>query len=217
MDSNETKQMKCPTFEQLIDYFDNRLPEAKAADFSAHLTDCASCVETRDWYQQLRLVTASDDTVEAPLWVLKRAVRIFEARPALSRLAKRFGDIIASLVFDSFEGRALAGVRSTETANRQFLYRAEDYSIDLQITQSEPARADLIGQVLRENDPTFESVSGLKLGVARGGKVLFSAVTDEMGEFKVSGVEHGVYDLRVELSNGSITIPDLPVSESNPA
>ena len=35
-----------------------------------------------------------------------------------------------------------------------------------------------------------------------------------LGEFKVSGMEQGVYDLQVELSEGSITAPDIPISES---
>jgi hypothetical protein len=213
MDRIETKTMKCPSFERLIDYLDNRLPEAKAASVATHLaTCCAACGEKRDWYQQVRLVAASDDTVEPPPWVLKRAVRIFDTQRHRPRLAKRIGEAIASLVFDSFAGPALAGVRSTETAERQLLYRAGDYSIDLQIAPSERARADLIGQVLKESDSSYESVSGLKLDIARDAKVVFSAVTNELGEFKISGMELGVYDLRVELSEGNITVPDLLIS-----
>lgn len=207
--------MKCPSFERLIDYLDNRLPEAEASRVATHLAgNCAVCGESRDWYQRVRIAAASDDTLAPPPWVLKRAVRIFEMQRHRPRLAARIGQAIASLVFDSLARPALAGVRSTETANRQLLYRAGDYSLDLQIAPSEHTRADLIGQVLKESDPTFESVSGLKLDIARGGKIVCSAVTDEMGEFKVSGMEQGVYDLRVELFEGSITVPDLPVSES---
>ncbi|HSE37040.1 MAG TPA: hypothetical protein VLG74_07040, partial [Blastocatellia bacterium] len=61
---------------------------------------------------------------------------------------------------------------------------------------------------------SFESVSGLKMDITRSGGVVFSAVTDEMGEFNVSGIEPGVYDLRVQLPEGSITLPDVPISES---
>lgn len=205
--------MKCPGFERLIDYLDNRLAEADRAGVATHLaTGCAACGETRDWYASVRLMTSTDDSVAPPPWAFKRAIRIFDAaqRP---RLAERIGQAIASLVFDSFARPALAGVRSSETANRQLLYRAGDYSIDLQIAPSEETRAGLIGQVLREGEANFESVSGLKLEIARGKKPVYLAVTDEMGEFKVSGVEHGVYKLRIELSEGNITIPDLPINE----
>jgi len=172
-----------------------------------------ACGETRDWYASVRLTTSTDDSVGPPPWVFKRAVRIFDAaqRP---RLAERIGQLIASLVFDSLARPALAGVRSSETANRQLLYRAGDYSIDLQIASSEETRAELIGQVLREGEANFESVSGLKLEIVQGKRSVYAAVTAEMGEFKVSGVEHGVYNLRIELSEGNITIPDLPISAS---
>jgi hypothetical protein len=105
-------------------------------------------------------------------------------------------------------------VRSTETANRQLLYRSGDYSVDLQIAPSGRSKLDLIGQVLKEREPSFESVSGLKLDIAGSGRVLLTTVTDEVGEFKVSGIEPGIYDLRVQLPEGSITLRDVPMNES---
>jgi hypothetical protein len=207
--------MKCPSFERIIDFLDHRVSEAEASRVAKHLAgDCAACGESRDWYQRVRITAASDDTVAPPPWALKRAVRILETERNRPGLAARIGQAIASLVFDSVARQPLAGVRSTETANRQLLYRAGNYSIDLQVAPSEHARADLIGQVLQESEPTFESVAGLKLDVECDGKIVCSTVTDEMGEFKVTGLQLGVYNLRVELSEGSITVPDLPVSES---
>ncbi|MGA9771336.1 MAG: hypothetical protein WBV94_20040 [Blastocatellia bacterium] len=207
--------MKCPKFEQLVDYLDNCLTEADSALISAHLaTDCQTCAETRAWYENVRVITASDQSIEPPTWVLKRAVRIFDTQHNRPRLVERIGQAVASLVFDSFARPALSGVRSTETTNRQLLYRAGDYSIDLQVAPSDQSRADLIGQVLREGETTFESVSGLRLEIAHGGKKTYSAVTDAMGEFKISAVDYGTYDLRVELAEGSITVPQLPVTQS---
>ena len=204
--------MKCPSFERLVDFLDKRLEEPEATTVAAHLaTRCAVCAETTGWYEGVRAVAASDDSVAPPAWVFKRALRIFNTQRHRPRLTERIGQAIASLVFDSFARPALGGVRSTDTANRQLLYRAGDYSVDLQIAPSEHAHADLIGQVLKEGEPSFESVSGLKLDIARSGRIVFSDVTDEMGGFKVSGIEQGVYDLRVQLSEGSITVPDMPI------
>lgn len=207
--------MKCPKFEHLIDYLDNRLTEPESASVAAHLsTDCQTCAETHAWYENLRTITASDESIEPPTWVLKRAVRIFETQHSRPRLVERIGQAVASLVFDSFARPAVAGVRSTETTNRQLLYRAGDYSIDLQVAPSDQSRADLIGQVLREGETTFESVTGLRLEIACGGEQSYSAVTDAMGEFKINGMDCGTYDLRVELPEGSITVPQLPVTQS---
>jgi len=211
--NQEQNTMNCPSFERLIDFLDKRLAETEAAQITNHLASgCASCSENRNWYERVRGVAAADSSIAPPAWVLKRAVRIFDAerRPKLS---ERLGQAIASLVFDSFARPALVGVRSTETASRQMLYSAGAYSVDLQIAQSEHARAELIGQVLKEGETSFESVSGLGLNISRDGEVIFSTETDGLGEFKISGLEPGTYDLRVELSEGSITVPDLPVSE----
>lgn len=208
--------MNCPSFEQLVDFLDQRLDETEAEAVATHITGCSACASVTGWYERVRLITASDVSIAPPSWVLKRAVRIFDTKKLRQTpgLTERIGQAIASLVFDSFARPALAGVRSTETANRQLLYRAGDYSVDLQIAPSERSTLDLIGQVLKEGEPSFESVSGLKLDIARSGGVVFSAITDEMGEFKVSEIEPGVYDLRVQLPEGSITLPDIPMSGS---
>jgi hypothetical protein len=208
--------MNCPSFEQLVDFLDQRLDEAEATAVARHKTSCAACSQAIGWYERVRVVTASDDSIAPPSWVLKRAVRIFGARRqgSSTRLTERIGQAIASLVFDSFARPALAGVRSTETANRQLLYRSGDYSVDLHIAPSERSKLELIGQVLKEREPSFESVSGLKLDLARSGRVLLTTVTDEVGEFKVSEIEPGTYDLRVQLPEGSITLRDVPMDDS---
>jgi hypothetical protein len=207
--------MKCPSFERLIDYLDNQLGAGEAARLAAHLSaGCRQCAETRDWYERVRVIASSDESIEPPSWVFKRAVKIFETKKSRPSLIERIGERVASLVFDSLAQPAIAGVRSTETTNRQLLYHAGDYSIDLQIAPAEDLRADLIGQVLKEGEAAFESVSGLRLEIARRGEPIFSTVTDDLGEFKISGIDYGVYDLRIELENGSITVPGLPVAQS---
>lgn len=205
--------MKCPAFEQVIDYVDGRLTPAAAERVAAHLaSDCAACAETRSWYEQVRAVAASDDTVAPPAWVFKQAVRIFDTarRP---RLVERVGEALARLVFDSLARPQLAGVRSTETMHRQLLYRAGDYSIDLQVAPAGHERGSLIGQVLREGEATFESAAHLRLELLRAGESVRSTVTDDMGEFKISDVDYGNYNLRIELAEGQITVPDVPVTE----
>src|SRR4051812_13644885 len=112
--------MKCPGFERLIDHLDGRLTGAEAVRLSAHLaTDCHTCADTRNWYENLKAVVVSDDSCEPPPWVLKRAIRMFEIERARPRLVERLGQKIAALLFDSLTRPAVAGVRSTETANRQ--------------------------------------------------------------------------------------------------
>jgi hypothetical protein len=207
--------MKCPGFERLIDYLDGRLTGTEADRHSAHLAaDCHACAETRKWYVNLKTVVAADDSIEPPPWVLKRAIRMFETQRARPRLVERVGQKIAALLFDSLTRPAVAGVRSTETANRQLLYRAGDYSIDLQVAPSDQSRADLMGQVLKEGETAFQSVAGLALSLNRKGEDVCSVVTNEMGEFKIKAIQQGNYDLSVVTPEGVISVHDLPIAHS---
>ncbi|HXG67449.1 MAG TPA: hypothetical protein VNO70_20260 [Blastocatellia bacterium] len=205
--------MNCPEFAQLLDYIDGCLSDDAKQDVEAHLTaGCAECAASRQWYERARAVAASDDTAAPPAWALKRAFRLFEERSRRPGLAERASRLVASLIFDSSARPLLAGVRSTETANRQLLYRAGDYSLDVQVAPAEHNRAELFGQVLREGEMRFESVAGLSLSLVREGETVQTTATNEMGEFALSGVGVGQYNLVVETPDLTITVEGLPVS-----
>jgi hypothetical protein len=93
------------------------------------------------------------------------------------------------------------------------MYQANGYSIDLQLAGSDQRRAEVTGQILREGELSFESVSGLELELMRNGKAILSAVTTERGEFAIPAIEFGIYDLRVNLNEGSVTILGLSIAE----
>ncbi len=207
--------MKCPSFERLIDYLDGRLANEEADRVAAHLaSECTHCAPTRDWYVTVRQAASADDSTAPPPWTLKRAIKIFGEKGSRPRLVERLGRAVASLVFDSFAQPALLGVRSTETANRQLLYHAGDYSIDLQVAQLEEARTDVRGQILREGEERFESVAGLKIELLRGGVQGQETLTGETGEFAFERLEPGEYDLRLETGDLSITVYGLSVTPS---
>ena len=208
--------MKCPSFERLIDYLDGRLAGDEAGRVAAHLaSECSHCAPTRDWYATVRQAVSRDDSMEPPPWVLKRAIKIFGEKGSRPRLIEKLGRAVASLVFDSFAQPALLGVRSTETANRQLLYRAGDYSIDLQVAHSEESTADVRGQILRAGEERFESVAGLKIELLRGGAEEQEALTGETGEFAFERLEPGRYDLRLETRDLSITVYGLSVTPTS--
>jgi hypothetical protein len=207
--------MRCPGFERLIDYLDKRLEGAETDRVAAHIAaGCRECAENRAWYERVRAVAATDDSIEPPPWVLKRAFRIFESKRERPRFRERITQAVARLVFDSLDRPALAGVRSTETASRQLLYRASDYSIDLQIAQADQSSAKITGQILKEGETAFNSVAGLEVRLCREGEIANSALTDALGEFSIAGVERGSYDLIIDLGTEQITIEKLPVEHN---
>ena len=205
--------MTCPGFQQLLDYLDGRLDRAAADAVSTHLAlGCRQCDGDRAWYQQVKVVAASDDSSEPPPWVLKRALRVFNAPRARTSIAGRVGRVVASLVFDSLRQPALGGARSGGVEGRQLLYRAEDYSIDVQVAPSDETGAELTGQILCEGESMFESVAGLQLDLIDNGGKTVSTVTNDRGEFTIAGVDFGSYDLQVDVKDVTITIVGLAIA-----
>ena len=204
--------MRCPRFATLIDYFDGRLGGDGAALVASHLgAACLKCDEVRLWYSRVRDIAASDDTLDPPPWVIQRALRLFSAgrKPKAQGRLKQF---IASLVFDSLSQPVTEGVRLTQSPVRQLLYRADAYSIDLQIAPREESIAAVYGQVLREGETRFDSVNGLKIELAGEGLILHSTIANEMGEFEFAEVRHGDYELRINMREGALTIPRLVIT-----
>ena len=207
--------MNCPGFEKLIDYLDSQIASAEAETVKAHLESCHQCTAVAQWYEKVRAIADSDEMIEPPSWVARRAIRLFENRRSQPGLKEKLGRLVASLIFDSQAQTAIAGVRSTETLNRQLLYEADNYSIDVQISLSEEPRAGLVGQILRKDDLQFESVSRIPLDLIREGQTIRSTLTSETGEFSISEIDFGEYDLRIDLLDVSITVAGLPVAQLN--
>lgn len=202
--------MECPGFDKLLDYCDGYLTGREAQLVADHLSQgCRGCADGAAWYRRVRVVAASDDTYDPPPWVFKRALQLFDAqtRPRTDRFSR-----LSSLVFDSLARPAPTGVRSMETSNRQLLYRAGVYSIDLQISFPKQSGADLIGQILRESESRFESVAGLAIQMTRKGQKIYATITNEVGEFTLNDIAQNQYDLSVETNEGIIVIPRLPVT-----
>jgi len=202
--------MTCPEFDRLLDYTDGRLLRESSDEVAAHLIrGCNSCSDNQRWYEGLRQITDSDDSIEPPAWVLKRAVRLFDTSRSQSLVRRNRGRIVAQLVFDSLRLPTLAGARAIELEGRQQLYRAGDYSIDLNVTVSDERGTEFTGQVLRQGELMFESVGGLPLSLMRGRKKVVTTVTNTRGEFTISAIGPGDYDLRVDVVEGPITIAGL--------
>jgi hypothetical protein len=205
--------MNCPSFENLISYVDGEMAAAASQALATHLASgCATCASSRAWYESVKAIAASDDTKDAPRWVLHRALKLFETQPLRGSAVERFGHLIASLVFDSLRRPALAGARALAAADRQLLYRADNYSIDLQLAAGKERGAELTGQILREGEFQFESVSGLELKLVCEGRKILSTKTNKFGEFSLATLECGEYDLQIETDEISITIVGVPVA-----
>ncbi len=207
--------MKCVGFNLLIDFLDGRLEGRQSERVEKHLAaGCARCEADRRWYESFKSIGRNDHTVEPPPWVLRRAVRLFEtgSRPSLRGAARG----IVRLIFDSFKQAAPAGVRQTGISpTRQLVYTVWDYSIDLHIAVTGEKSATVVGQILNAAEPGFDSVAGIPVEMARRGKRVQSAVTDDIGIFVIKKLSCGEYDLQIQARNMTINVVSLPVSPSS--
>ena len=203
--------MTCPGFERLMDHLDQTLDSASSDAVAAHLVSgCAQCASDQAWYESVKRVVAADDSIEPPPWVLKRAFKVFDAPRSRSGLTARLGAVLATLVYDSLSEPVLAGARATEWSDHQLLYRADDFNIDL-LVEASGRQMKLRGQILREGESLFESTAGIALDLFRDGALVQSARTNEVGEFIISAIDLGRYDLRIETGEVSITVAGLAI------
>jgi hypothetical protein len=205
--------MDCPGFEKMIDYFDGRLPAGEVSVIQAHIAGgCVSCESVGQWYRRVKTIAARDDSVEPPGWVLKRAIKAFMAHRDSYAAAEVPDQMLAILVFDSLYRPEIAGVRSSDLADRQLLYSAGGYSIDLQMARAGISSVNIMGQILKDGEQGFDSVFGLPLQLVKGGAAAASTITDTVGEFRIDGIIRGEYDLYFEGRGRRIVIPGIPVS-----
>jgi len=212
--------MSCPNFDKLIDYADARLATLEAEDVERHLAGgCGACRDALTWYAEFAASAQSDESVEPPAWLMRRAVAVFaDAKEAAARRGLRgiVARLRAALVFDSLAG-ALAGdalpARETVGGSRQLLYNALPYDVDLLIAGGDaPSELIVTGQVLTPDGEELESVRGLTVTVEREGEAVASAETSELGEFTIAGIAPGVYDLRLASAEREILLVGTPLS-----
>ena len=203
--------MRCPVFQDLIDFQDGRLEPVLAGRVEQHLASgCLKCAADRSWYERLRSVARSDSRFCPPLWARNRAILLFDEEREKSFDVPSLPEI-ALLAYDSVRDQSWAGARSSECFDRQLVYSAGGYSIDLQIGPAEARAAQIIGQILQESERGFASVAGLLVDLVKAEQSIWSTVTNGVGEFRMIGVEIGQYQLTIDTREKQIRIPALPI------
>jgi hypothetical protein len=147
----------------------------------------------------------SDAAYEPPAEVLHWGVSLFQ--PILQTresVGGKVRKIVASLVFDTFDEPALAGVRRVGAPPRQLLFRAGDVDVDVKIESVETNdRISLVGQVLSNSEKFFDNTP---VKLESHGMVRYKTLTNSVGEFVFDEVPKDTYHLSVDLPEGQITL-----------
>jgi hypothetical protein len=176
--------MRHYSLEKWVDFVRGVVPEDEKREMQSHLeTGCKQCSKEMSMWQRLQQVARREPANTPPAGAV-RTVKAAFANRAAGRLQHEYPEV-ASLLFDSFRGPQLAGVRSSASASQQLLYGAGDYRIDVRIEpQMDSDRVVLIGQVLNSADPD-ELLSSRPVSLLKGRKILAESVTSEFGEFQI--------------------------------
>ena len=152
---------------------------------------------------------------DAPAALLRKAIGLWDtARPpsvvaSAQALLKR---VAAALSFDSWAAEPLPlGLRSTTSETRQLLFTALGRDIDLRI-RPEAGGFEISGQVLGpDGSGRVELASQGEAGTEAC--AVQSRPLDEMGGFRLVGVERGRYALNLRFGDEEIVLPPIDVGE----
>jgi anti-sigma factor RsiW len=195
------------TFEQLLDLAENRLSANEAAALRARLAGDPAAQAELQTIMDLITLMRSDDSVDAPDYVINRALRLAR-RPAEPQAPALLERLVAMLRNDSWQ-QAATGLRSQQAWPRALLFSAGDYELDLQIV-AHGELWQLRGQLLGP-----EAVGTVLLQGDQGSN---SAELNDLGEFVLPPLPSGRYRLLLVQDAREIVIPNLelgPLPTSN--
>jgi len=188
--------------ENLMAYIDGRNSGEEQPDVEQHLADCGECSDLRHELQGLILNVQQDTVNEPPAEIVKWGVNLFQ--PAFQPSLGGVRQIIATLVFDTFNEPAMAGIRRVGAPPRQLLFRAGDVDVDVKIESMEANdRITLVGQVLSNGAKFFDNTP---VKLESHGIVRYKTRTNLVGEFSFDEVPKDTYHLSVDLPEGQITL-----------
>ena len=177
------------------DYVRGLVDPPARAELSAHLAlpGSASARRTVAAFEGLLAFAARDAAAEPPASALRGAKALGALlRPQESRQDRGWLRRLSSLlVFDSAAAPLLQGVRDMAPADRQLIYRHDDYFVDLRLEPEPGGDWTVVGQLLAEKDGDGQGVAalpGVAILAASGGRFVGRARTGELGEFQAQGL-----------------------------
>jgi len=184
--------------ETALDLADGLLEPAQAEFWKAHISNCTTCMQDMvDWRNLGRNLKRSH-LENAPSKDLDKAFDIFAHS---STATSKVRQVLAGIIFDSFQQPAFAGARGGATAARQLVLRAEEFDIHVKIF-GERHHRQLLGQMLSRSGDAFQGPAHFHL--LRDGERLDSTSMDEIGEFHFTDVPEGNLSLQIDLPHVTV-------------
>lgn len=196
-----------PTFADLVDWAEGRLPDDEAQVVADYLE--ASDQATKDdvaWIRRFLAASKSITLDRPPARVREVLRRRFESRAESRQPPGLFQRIRAMLSFDSGTQPAVAGIRSaaSEGMQRQLIFTTDIVEIALNLQpRTDDKRIDIVGQVFASDQVALEELS---VQLLRNGTEIGLTGADELGEFMFEAVPADEYDLIVTADQFEIVL-----------
>jgi len=182
------------------DYARNLVPAEKQLEMQAHLEGgCPRCERVQHLFSKFALVAARERAIEVPRFAEHSVKALFtlgreSRRSALQRLW-------ATLTYDSSMDFQPAGIRGTHQINRQVLFHAGDYSVDLRFEHEKgSASMVLVGQIANQKTPE-QVMSNLPVILLAGDREVSRSISNSFGEFQMEYVPETDLRLLVPLES----------------
>lgn len=171
-----------------------------------HIEDCEQCKSDVTWLRQMSDFGVREKKYDPPEWASTNAERLFKLKkPGLVTIAK---EIVANLVYDSFNEPLPMGMRQRDLPARQALYRTENVQLDLKIELGDE-KGLIIGQVCADKGDM--DITGLEIELTQKGEVIGKSRTNALGEFIFKDLPKGNYEVQVYVSDTMVKLPPLPL------
>jgi hypothetical protein len=193
-------------FTHLVDLVEGRLARDEQTRIEAHIAACPRCAAEVVWLQRVIGLMRTDDSVAPPPYVVAQARRMFRAPPERAAVSAR-QRIVAALQFDSARGPLAFGIRAGAPAERQILFSAAEYDLDLRVAPN-GSLWQVSGQVLGTDDDQPAPPQTIELRSPAGA---LRATLNSLSEFTLPPAPAGSYTLALHLADIDIAIADLEI------
>ena len=174
---------------QWCDYVRGMLDEETETAMRRRLDESGSDRRRVRAFQQVLDVAGQDLRQAPPEWAVRGAKAIGRlSRPEDGRQPSLLRRLVMSLSFDSLAGPALAGTRDAQAQDRQLVFSAEGYRVDLRVEpEADFQTAVLVGQLMKTRGGLTPAVD-VPVFAVKDGQVVAQARSGPFGEFQSEGL-----------------------------
>lgn len=182
------------------DYVRNVDPADQHAQMLAHLqAGCSKCEKIQAVLSRFAVICQREAAYEVPRLAEQQVKALVNLHKAPRRSALR--RLLGSLVYDSMNDLQPAGVRGTHQINRQVLFHAGDYSVDLRFEHEKgSASMVLVGQIANQKAPE-DNLANVPVILVAGNRELTRSISNTFGEFQMEYVPESDLRLLVPLES----------------